>query len=75
MWRRITNPDILIFLDVSYEISMKRRRLDLSKKEFEIQLERLSHSRQHADILLNTDNLTPEDVLEQVDHFLAERNK
>lgn len=71
MWKRITNPDKLIYLDVSYEISMKRRQLDLSKKEFEIQLERLSHSRQHADFLLNTDNLTREEVLEQVDHFLT----
>jgi deoxyadenosine/deoxycytidine kinase len=73
MWRRITNPDILIYLNVSYEISMQRRDLNMSNKEFEIQLERLSHSRKHADLYLNTDKLSPEEVLAQVRDFLETR--
>lgn len=28
MWRRLTNPDILIYLDVSYENTILRRKLD-----------------------------------------------
>lgn len=71
MWRRITNPDVLIYLEVSYEVSMRRRPLDMSSDEFGQQLRRLSHSRQHADFILNTDSLTPEEVLEQVHDFLA----
>lgn len=74
MWRRITNPDILIYLDVSYEISRQRRDLNMSGKEFEIQLERLSNSRQHADLYLNTDDLSPDEVLEQVLIFLEHQN-
>jgi thymidylate kinase len=71
MWRRITNPDVLIYLEVSYEVSMRRRQLGMSSEEFGQQLERLSHSRQHADFILNTDSLKPEEVLEQVQGFLA----
>jgi len=74
MWRRITNPDVLIYLDVSYEVSMRRRELGMSSEEFGQQLERLSHSRQHADFIVNTDSLNPEDVLEQVQGFLANKS-
>jgi biopolymer transport protein ExbD len=52
---------------------MQRRKLDLSKKEFEIQLERLSHARQNADFFLNTDQKTPEEVRNQVLNFLENR--
>ncbi len=55
MWRRITDPDVLIYLEVSYEVSMRRRQLGMSSEEFGQQLERLLHSRQHADFILNTD--------------------
>ena len=73
MWKRISNPDILIYLDVSYEVSMQRRKLDLSEKEFEIQLERLSHARQNADFVLNTDHKTPEEVRNLVLNFLEKK--
>lgn len=71
MWRKITNPDTLIYLEVSYEVSMQRRKLDLSREEFELQKIRLNHSRLNADFFVNTDNLTPEDVLEQVEAYLT----
>lgn len=74
MWRRITNPDVLIYLDVSYEVSMRRRQLGMSSEEFGQQLERLSHSRQHADFIINTDSLNPEEVLEQVQGFLVKKS-
>jgi len=74
MWRRITDPDVLIYLEVSYEVSMRRRQLGMSSEEFGQQLERLLHSRQHADFILNTDSLNPEEVLEQVQDFLAKKS-
>ena len=73
MWKRISNPDILIYLDVSYKVSMQRRKLDLSENEFKIQLDRLAHARQHADIFLNTNNKTPEEIRNQVLDFLRNR--
>jgi thymidylate kinase len=71
MWKRLTNPDILIFLDVSYLVSKKRRALDWSQKEFEEQLHRLRHARQNADFYINTDDLKPQEVLEQVLGFIV----
>ena len=73
MWKRISNPDILIYLDVSYKVSMQRRKLDLSENEFKIQLDRLAHARQQADIFLNTNNKTPEEIRNQVLDFLRNR--
>ena len=70
MWRRLTNPDLLIYLDVSYTLTIQRRRIDWTQAEYQIQLERLHHARQHADFYLNTDDLTPEQVLESVLKFI-----
>ena len=63
MWRRLTNPDILIYLEVSYEKSLERKRLNWTRAEYEVQLQRLRHAWQHADIHIHTDPLTPADLL------------
>ncbi len=70
MWERISHPDILIYLDVSYPATIKRRNLDWTLEEYNIQLERLSHARQHADLYINTDDLDIEQVLDQILDFL-----
>lgn len=70
MWKRITNPDLLIFLEVSYAQTILRRKLNWTEQEYAEQLRRLEHARQHADLLVDTDNLTPEQVVEQVLSFL-----
>jgi len=72
MWQRIVNPRILVYLDVSYEVSMQRRQLNLTSKEFEEQLRRLSHARQNAQIYVNTDPLSPAEVLHVVNDGLAD---
>ncbi|GAB4530222.1 MAG: hypothetical protein Fur0018_17370 [Anaerolineales bacterium] len=72
MWQRINPPDCLIFLDVSFPISMQRRpdpRWTL--REYEAQQQRLRHAREHADFYLLTDRLTPEQVYQQVLSFLS----
>jgi cytidylate kinase len=70
MWKRITDPDVLIFLDVSFEESMKRRKLDWSAKDHKQQQLRLAHARQNADLYLNTDSLTIEEVFKKATDFL-----
>ena len=75
MWRRIGKPKILIYLDVSYQVSMNRRPLDMGEKEFSEQVERLTHAREHADLYLNTDALSPANVLEMVMKFLGRNLK
>lgn len=72
MWQRITNPDLLIFLDVSYPETMRRRRLNWNMDEYLEQHHRLRHAREHADFYLFTDPLKPDEVLAQVLAFLQE---
>ena len=72
MWRRLTNPDVLIFLQVSYPIAQKRRKLNWGEKEYETQQYRLRNTLENADFYLDTDKLTPEDILTKVLMFLDE---
>lgn len=70
MWQRITNPDLLIFLDVSYPVSMQRRPLNWLPEEYQEQQRRLLHARQHANLYIYTDPLSPNQVQEIVLEFL-----
>ncbi|HIE57819.1 MAG TPA: hypothetical protein EYP88_06280 [Anaerolineales bacterium] len=70
MWQRISKPDILIFLDVSYPVTLKRKSFQWSEADYQEQRHRLRHARQHADFYLNTDPLTPDEVLSAVLEFL-----
>jgi hypothetical protein len=74
MWRRLTNPDILIYLAVSYENTVIRRKLDWTYAEYSEQLRRLHHARQHADIYIDTNPLLLEDVIQSVESFLHSMN-
>ncbi len=73
MWQRITNPDVLIYLSVSYENTLIRRKMNWTEAEFQEQLYRLRHAIAHADLTINTDPLSPDQVLEQVLIFLESR--
>lgn len=66
MWRRLTNPDILIYLEVSYEKTLERKRLNWTRAEYEVQVQRLHHARENADIRIQTDPLTPSELLATV---------
>jgi cytidylate kinase len=70
MWKRITNPDLLIFLQVSYAIAQQRRPMNWTEADYNEQQRRLSHAREHADLYLDTDNLGIKEVLEQVLAFI-----
>jgi hypothetical protein len=70
MWKRITNPDVLIFLDVSYGITIKRRQLNWDKADWDEQQRRLSHAREHADLTVHTDQRSEGEVLDEVIRFL-----
>ena len=75
MWQLITQPGILIYLNASFAVSTARAKLDWRKKDHSEQLRRLSHARSHANLIIDTDNLTPEDVLQRVLDFLAGTGK
>ncbi len=70
MWRKVVDPHILIYLDVSLAVALQRRALNLSAEEYEETVRRLSHARQHCSLYLDTDPLSPTEVLSRVlDHL------
>ena len=73
MWQRLTNPDILIFLDASYEVTCRRRRLNWTVDEYLEQHRRLAHARVHADCYILTDDLSPQEVRDHVLDFLRSK--
>lgn len=70
MWQKIARPDRLIFLDASFAVSTARRKLTWQKVDHEEQYRRLAHARQHAHVVIDTDHLTPEQVLQEALSFL-----
>jgi deoxyadenosine/deoxycytidine kinase len=72
MWQRIAKPDLLIFLDVSYEVSKQRRSMDWTLSDYKEQQRRLVHAREHADLHIQTDLLNAEEVEAQALAFLKE---
>jgi hypothetical protein len=73
MWRKIASPDILIYLKASYETTLARSTLVWTRSEYEIQLDRLAHARKHADLVIQTDYRTPEEILALALDFLESR--
>jgi hypothetical protein len=55
MWQRLVHPAFLICLDVSYPSTLQRKRLNWSLPEYEEQLRRINHAREHADLIIDTD--------------------
>jgi cytidylate kinase len=70
MWKRITNPDLLIYLDVSFSASCVRRNMDWTEKEYLEEIHRLRDARANADFYLHTDGLSIKDVFNQVCAYL-----
>lgn len=70
MWQKINPPNWLIFLDVSYPVTLQRKRLNWTMDEYEEQQRRLKHAREHADVYINTDALSPEEVAGIVARFI-----
>lgn len=65
MWQRLSHPDILIMLHVSFEETKRRKPLNWTMDEYQTQLTRLQHANEHAHIHIETDNLTPEELLDK----------
>jgi thymidylate kinase len=70
MWRRLTQPDFLIYLDVDYEAARVRRPTTTTPQRLLEQEERLNHARQHCDFYLDTSKLTIDEVKTAVLAFL-----
>lgn len=74
MWKRLTNPDVLIFLQASFPVTRERKRtmIHWTEADYEKQQRRLSHALAHADLILDTDSLSIQAVLEQTLAFIGD---
>jgi cytidylate kinase len=63
MWQILARPKFLIYLQASHAACTARKRLDWTPREYQEQIDRLAHARQHCDFKLDTERLTPEEVL------------
>ena len=72
MWQIITKPNLLIYLHASFQVSTTRRKLNWLESDYTEQLRRLSHAHTHANIIINTDDLTPSQILQQTLDFLKD---
>jgi deoxyadenosine/deoxycytidine kinase len=70
MWQIITRPNLLIYLHASFENSTARRKLNWSESDYQEQLRRLTHARQHANLIIDTNTATPDQVLSIALDFL-----
>jgi hypothetical protein len=71
MWQRLTKPDVLIYLDLSYDSMQQRRSVWWGPEWLDEEHHRLRHAREHCDLYLHTDQLTADEVAAQVIEFLA----
>ena len=72
MWQRLSRPDVLVFLDASYERCTERKHLSWTLAEYQEQLRRLAHARAHCHIYIDSDALSPEEVLAAAIRGLAQ---
>ncbi len=71
MWRQMSRPDILIYLDVDYPTLRRRRpHHDDGPQRLAEQHHRLAHARAHCHFYLVTSLLTPPEVEAAVLFFL-----
>jgi hypothetical protein len=71
MWLKLTNPKILVFLDVSFPVTLIRRHLDFwIESDYTEQQYRLRHARQHASLYIHTDPLNPDEIYLQVTRYI-----
>ena len=72
MWERITQPDVLVFLDVDYaNMRARRPHTDGGPQRLAEQQHRLRHAREHCDFYLDTSRVSAAEVETAVLTFLA----
>lgn len=71
MWQRISQPDVLIYLDVDYpNVRLRRPHIDGGPQRLAEQHHKLRHARQECDFYLDTSGLSVAEVETAVFNFL-----
>ncbi|HWQ62482.1 MAG TPA: hypothetical protein VN521_09240 [Negativicutes bacterium] len=72
LWRK-KRPDVLVMLEATLPVIRRRRSVPWGEERLTAQRERLKDAREHADLFIQTDPLTREEVAERVVQFIAGR--
>ena len=70
MWRELTQPDVLIYLDAALETIQRRLHVDWDANYVTELKRRVADARAHADFFLSTDDLSVEQVTTEVLRFI-----
>jgi ATPase subunit of ABC transporter with duplicated ATPase domains len=70
MWKRLVNPDILIFLEVGFAYATNRRQLSWNNADYQEQQRRLKNARENASLVIETDELSPIQVAEIANNYI-----
>ena len=74
MWQRISRPEVLIYLDVSFEAIRKRRpTLSFRPEDLAEQNKRLAHARKHCHLYVDTSEIDAAEVRERTLSFLEQQ--
>ena len=74
MWQRISRPEVLIYLDVSFEAIRKRRpTLSFRPEDLAEQNNRLAHARKHCHLYVDTSEIDAAEVRERTLSFLEQQ--
>lgn len=74
MWQKLAKPSVLVFLNASFPVTCHRRNLDWTEADYTEQHHRLRHAREHANLYVFTDDLTPQQVVDQVLKFITHKD-
>ncbi len=72
LWRK-KQPDVVVMLEASLPVIRRRRSVPWGEERLAVQRERLQDAREHADLFIQTDPLTKEEVAARVLDFIAGR--
>ena len=65
MWQRITDPDVLIYLDVSLRVGAHREGLNRPSTWWRDERDvRLAHARANCDLYIDTSDLAIDEVID-----------
>ena len=76
MWSKVSQPDVLLYLDVNFA-NVQARRPDPSfhPRDLAEQERRLTHARVNCDLYIDTNKLLPDEVSKKSLEFLARFSK
>ncbi len=66
MWQIIAQPDLLVYLDASFQTCSQRKNLNWRQRDYDEQNLRLAHAKENCDLLIQTDGQSEANVLDEV---------